>query len=102
MTVAQLRPPRRHAEPYSWTVALSRPARADRTLHFEEMNASEQMFFFDAPLAHVVLYEDHLRQVRADKAARDLLRARRPFSFTAPMAGTAILSAVPLGDRIEA
>ena len=78
MDMVQLRRPAPPARPYSWTVALSRPAQAGAPLGMEEMNASEQMFFFGAPLAHVVSYEEHLRQLRAERAARDLLRTRRP------------------------
>jgi hypothetical protein len=81
MDVVQLRRPAPQARPYSWTVALSRPARPGVPLRSDELNASEQMFFFGAPLAHVVCYEEHLRQQRAERLARDSMRARRPVHF---------------------
>jgi hypothetical protein len=37
--------------------------------------AAEQMFFFDAPLAHVVAYEERQRGLRREQAYR---RQRRP------------------------
>jgi hypothetical protein len=78
MDVVQLRGSAPPARSYSWTVALSRPGQRGMPLRFEVMNASEQMFFFGAPLAHVVCYEEHLRQQRVERLARDSLRARRP------------------------
>jgi hypothetical protein len=43
------------------------------------MTAAELMFFFGAPLAHVVKYEEHLNALRRDQAARRLARRRQPF-----------------------
>ena len=48
-------------KPYSWTVELPAfPATGDPA----GMSASEQMFFLGAPLAHVVAYEQDLKQAR--------------------------------------
>lgn len=40
----------------------------------ETMPASEQMFFFGAPFAHVVQYEEQLRANRHEKNLRRLAR----------------------------
>ena len=69
-------------EPESGAAIRSpRPARAplgpvERRLA-RAMNASEQMYFFGAPLAHVVDYEDRLRSSRCEKSIRDVARSCR-------------------------
>ena len=78
--------PRLTGEPRSWAVVLPRPSKQARPLRPDEMNASEQMFFYGAPLAHVVCYEEHLRTLRAEKAARDLLRGQRSLGAAAQLA----------------
>jgi hypothetical protein len=65
--------------PRSWTIELPRPARQGEALRPEAMSASELMFFFGAPVAHVVDYEEHQRASRRDKAVRALARSRRTF-----------------------
>jgi hypothetical protein len=90
MDVVQLREPAPQPRSYSWTVALSRPAKPGVPLRCAELNASEQMFFFGAPLAHVVCYEEHLRQQRVERLARDSLRARRPIHFQAEAASSSL------------
>ena len=62
-----------------WTLALPRPLGANRSLRAETMDAAELMFFYGAPLAHVVEYGDHLKAMRREQAARRLARARKPF-----------------------
>lgn len=47
------------------------------------MTAAELMFFFGAPLAHVVQYEEQLKELRRDQAARRMTRVRRPFGAVA-------------------
>jgi hypothetical protein len=45
----------------------------------EPMTAGEQMFFFQAPLAHVVQFEDRLRLMRKEGACRRMgQRTPRP------------------------
>ena len=67
MTVARLpNPPAR----YSWSVVLPHPRDRGRRSSAPALNASEQMFFFGAPLAHVVQYEEHLRAGRQERAFR--------------------------------
>lgn len=56
----------------------------DDTVAPEAMSASEQMYYFDAPLAHVVDYEDRLRMSRCEKTIRVVNRSRRPTHFAAP------------------
>ena len=83
MTVARFPKP---AGRYSWSLVLPHPR--DRTgPAAQALNASEQMFFFGAPLAHVVLYEEHLRAVRQEKAIRQLARTPRSFNFATQLAG---------------
>ena len=67
------------AQRYCWTVELPRRPRLGRKLDAAEMNASEQMFFLGAPLAHVVAYEASLRQSRAERSHRIFMRGRRVF-----------------------
>jgi hypothetical protein len=86
MEVARLRRRSPDADSYAWTFALARPAGPGRVLRPEAMNASEQMFFFGAPLAHVVQYEDHLKAVRHERAAKDLARGGRLSGFASQMA----------------
>ena len=68
---------------YSWTLVLPRAAGAEKALRPETMNASELMFFFGAPLAHVAAYEAHLKTSRQERAFREMVRARRPGGFDA-------------------
>jgi hypothetical protein len=78
MTVLDLpRPQPKPAEP-CWTIVLA-PRDGARALQAETMTAAEQMFFFGAPLAHVVEYEEQLKVLRREQAARRLARARKPF-----------------------
>lgn len=78
-------------EPEGRTAIRSpRPARApfgpvERRLA-QAMNASELMYFFGAPLAHVVTYEDRLRASRCDKTIRDVARNCRTLQFHAQAA----------------
>jgi hypothetical protein len=51
---------------------LRRPSPGDTPLEYDSAVASEQMFFWGAPLAHVVRYEDHLRDMRRRSAMRRL------------------------------
>ena len=51
----------------------------------QPMNASELMYFFGAPLAHVVDYEDHLRAGRCEKTIREMTRGRRILGFPAAL-----------------
>ena len=82
MTVARFPKPAR----YAWSLVLPHPR--DRTgPAAQALNASEQMFFFGAPLAHVVLYEQHLRATRQEKAIRQLARTRRTFDLATQLAG---------------
>jgi hypothetical protein len=87
MSVAQLREPRQEVQRHSWTLVLSRKTASGRPVRSEEMNASELMFFFGAPLSHVVRYEDHLRAARAEKLARGAMRSRRSFDLVKEMTG---------------
>jgi hypothetical protein len=57
---------------YSWTLELRRPTLGDTQLAYDSAVASEQMFFWGAPLAHVVRYEEHLREMRSRMAMRRL------------------------------
>lgn len=66
------------------------------------MNAAEQMFFFGAPLAHIVGYEEHLREARREQAARRLARSRGPLAFTSQLAVLGAVPAAAPADRIEA
>ena len=61
----------------------------DRAPASQPMNASELMYFFGAPLAHVVDYENHLRASRCEKTFREMTRGRRPIGFLAPLASPA-------------
>ena len=70
---------------YSWTITLPRPPGPERQLAPSVMNASELMFFYGAPLAHIVAYEEELRAARRGKALRALTRARRPANFVVPI-----------------
>ncbi len=81
MEIVRLRGQRPDARPYSWTVVLPRPNPDGAPLRPETLNASEQMFFFGAPLAHVVQYEDTVRVARQDRTIKQITRARRAFNF---------------------
>src|SRR5215213_8283680 len=48
---------------FAWTIALRRPA-GRGGLSREALSPAEEMFFYLAPLAHVVAYEDELRRRR--------------------------------------
>jgi hypothetical protein len=87
MSVPQLREPPREVQRHSWTLVLSRKTASGRPVKPEEMNASEMMFFFGAPLSHVVRYEDHLRAARAERLARGAMRSRRSFDLVSEMTG---------------
>ena len=76
MSVLDLPRPQPKSAERCFTIALPRAA---RSLAAETMTAAELMFFFDAPLAHVVEYEEHLKAIRREQAARRLARAHRPF-----------------------
>jgi hypothetical protein len=88
--ILELRRPQPKAESRCWTVALPRPRGAERYLRAETMNAAEQMFFLDAPLAHVVQYEEHLRAVRQERATRRIVRARGPHNLVRELAGLSV------------
>ena len=76
--------PRRPAtKPLSWSLVLPRRPRPGGTLRPDAMNASELMFFFGAPLAHVIQYEEHLRESRRE---REFALARRTARFIDPAA----------------
>jgi hypothetical protein len=82
-SLVALRP---EAAPRAWSIVLPRPPKYGRPLGPEEMTASELMFFHGAPLAHVVRYEEHLREQRAEKAARGLMRLPRSLSGAGQLA----------------
>jgi hypothetical protein len=63
----------------------SRYGPLDAPLAAQAMNASELMYFFGAPLAHVVDYEDHLRANRCERTIREMTRGRRAPGFPAPL-----------------
>lgn len=52
----------------------------------EAMNASEQMYFLGAPLAHVAHYENRLRAARCDKWVREVARSCPALNFHAQVA----------------
>jgi hypothetical protein len=81
MNDLQLRRITQRAGAYSWSLAIHSHDRPGQPLDPETMNASELMFFFGAPLAHVVQYEDHLKASRNVRAARPLSRCRRVPEF---------------------
>lgn len=55
---------------YSWTLRLQRPRDSAPDICIEAASASEQMFFWGAPLAHVVSYEEHLKSRRVEDRLR--------------------------------
>ena len=63
----------------------SRSGALNRALAVPAMNASELMYFFGAPLAHVVDYENHLRASRCEKTFREMTRGRRALGFPEPL-----------------
>ena len=77
------------AENQSPAPTLSRFRPPGRTSASQPMNASELMYFFGAPLAHVVDYENHLRASRCEKTFREMTRGRRALGFPAPFASPA-------------
>ena len=93
------RPPLERAD-RCWTIVLPRPCGTDRSLRPEAMNAPEQMFFFGAPLAHIVEYEEHLREVRREQAARRLARSRGPHDFTRQLPVPGAAPAEECSDRL--
>ena len=102
MDIAELGRPQPKARERCWTVVLPRPQGADRFLRAETMNATELMFFFGAPLAHVIQYEEHLRESRREREfalARRTTRFIDPAAIAAPPARTRALelSDAPLG-----
>lgn len=60
---------------YCWSLQLPRSLDGG-ALCLETMTASEQMFFLGAPLAHVIDFEDHVREQREGAAMRRLHRGR--------------------------
>jgi len=87
----------RPAEQHSPSPALPGSPPLARALAAEAMNASELMYFFGAPLAHVVDYEDHIRANRHEKAVREMTRGRRALGFPPPL-----VSPAPLPDNTDA
>ena len=65
---------------YAWSIALPTRRRAEPDQ--STMTASELMFFYGAPLAHIVAYEQHLRSARNRQAMRGMLRCVRPIRST--------------------
>jgi len=64
------------------------------------MNASELMYFFGAPLAHVVDYENELRASRCERTIREMTRGRRALGFPAQLtAGAGPPEAADAGGR---
>lgn len=47
----------------------------------ELSSAAEQLFYQGAPLAHVVAYEEYLRESRRQKVSASIRRFRRPLNF---------------------
>src|SRR5688500_13709563 len=77
---------RPEAARFAWSIVLPRPPKYGRALGPEEMDVSELMCFYGAPLSHVVRYEEHLREQRAEKAARGLMRLPRSLSCAGQLA----------------
>lgn len=71
----------RRAGQNSWSLVIPPHDPPGQPLDPDTMNASELMFFFGAPLAHVVQYEDHLKAVRNTRSSRPLGRCRRAPEF---------------------
>ena len=92
------RPPPAPAE-RSWSFVVSRPRGTDRSLQPGSMNAAEQMFFFGAPFAHIVAYEEHIRLTRREQAARRLARSRPPLGFVRQLAAVAPVPSSNTGPR---
>ena len=85
MELVQLCRPGRNAQPSS-THAFAR-ARGDGDAQLSQaMSASELMYFFGAPLAHIVEYQDRLRSTRCEKSFRAAARSRRACDFAAQLA----------------
>ena len=61
----------------------------------QAMSASELMYFFGAPLAHIVEYQDRLRTTRCEKSLRLVARSRRACGFAAQLAMAASTLAIP-------
>jgi hypothetical protein len=70
------------ARPQSWMIVLPKPGQHGAELRPETMNASELMFFFGAPLAHVVAYEEHERVSRQERAVRGFARSHRALDLS--------------------
>ena len=92
------RPPPAPAE-RSWSLVVSRPRGTDRSLRPDAMNAAELMFFFGAPFAHIVAYEEHLRLTRREQAARRLARSRPRLGFVRQLAAVGAPSSGEPGPR---
>ncbi len=60
-------PGERDGEGFAWTIALRRPM-GRAPLSREALSPAEEMFFYLAPLAHVVRYEEEMRQRRRGTA----------------------------------
>ena len=57
---ALAKPSERETEGFAWSIALRRPM-GRGGLSRETLSSAEEMFFYLAPLAHVVSYEEQLR-----------------------------------------
>jgi hypothetical protein len=62
----------------------SSPVRADLRRGIVLSGAAEQMFFFNAPLAHVVAYEEHQREERLRQTYRRQARMARRAGLPLP------------------
>ena len=97
MELVQLCRSGRNARPSS-TRALA-PASGDGDAQLlQAMSASELMYFFGAPLAHIVEYQDRLRSTRCEKSFRAAARSRRACDFAAQLA---VAASPPAARRPE-
>jgi hypothetical protein len=64
-------------ERHCWELRLRRPDGIDPNVTPNMMTASEQMFFLNAPVAHVLDYEKHLRARRNRGAELPVARFTR-------------------------
>jgi len=58
---------RKQSDRHLWVVQLRRLPRGGHELDSAMATASELMFFWSAPLAHVIAYEDRLRARRREQ-----------------------------------
>ena len=72
----QLEAPEQQSECWASTGALAPPAASKAIDGGQPMSASEQMYYYGAPLGHVVQYEERLRNARCHKTIRELIRHR--------------------------